>query len=214
MTKINSVAILGGSFDPPHLGHLQLARAALKELKVNKVSLLPCYEHAFGKKLTKAEHRLKMLELLIENEKNMDIDDCEIRRQGVSHTLTTLKAIQKQNPEQKIYYIIGHDVLLTLNRWPNWEQLFNYCSIAVFSRKGYQQSYNNDWLQKLIKEKNDNEKQETKTNNEGKILFINSEIDEISATNIRAKLKAKDTPSPLEIPDNIINYTKQHLIYI
>lgn len=215
MKSIKMLGYLGGSFDPPHCGHLQLAQHAVFALGLDKVYFLPCNQHAFNKSLSAAEHRLKMLELLIDAHKQLAIDRRETERAGISYTLQTLKAIKQQAPgnQASIVFIIGYDVLLTLNQWDHWQELFNYCHLGVFRRSGYRQATLPDWLVQLLKRRAVQQPEQLRLSPHGKIFTFNAHIDDISATKIRQVLQQQQTPAADSIPANIVEYARSMQLY-
>ncbi|MFT6267234.1 MAG: nicotinate (nicotinamide) nucleotide adenylyltransferase [Alphaproteobacteria bacterium] len=127
-------ALFGGTFDPPHLGHLLPLQEIADIAGLSTVSLLPANVPVFKKSVTHAKHRIAMTRLLCELDPRFSIDLTEFSRESVSYTIDTLMQIKQQNPKQPIVFIIGLDSLLTLHLWERWRQLFEYCHIIVMQR--------------------------------------------------------------------------------
>jgi nicotinate-nucleotide adenylyltransferase len=215
MQPVNMLGYLGGSFDPPHAGHLQLAQHALTALKLDKVFLLPCYQHAFNKSLSGIEHRLNMLKLLIADQDKIAIDLREAKQPGISYTLNTLQKIKQDSPgdHATIVFMIGYDVLLSLNQWERWQELFNYCHLGVFQRRGYNEQPLPAWLQQLLQKRETQHPQQLQESTHGKIFIFKQHIDAISATHIRHQLMQHQSPKPNHIPASIVQYALQHKLY-
>ncbi len=133
------IGIFGGSFDPPHKGHIAIARKAMNQLKLNQIYFIPAYlpPHKLGNSSTLAYHRLKMLKLSIKGIKNFYVSDIEIKRRGVSYTVDTLKLFKKRFPESDLFLLIGMDNLAQFKSWKSPETILQLSKIAVYKRKGY-----------------------------------------------------------------------------
>ena len=130
------VGLLGGSFDPIHFGHLQLARDALKELPLEEVRFLPAAQPWQKGHLTAAEHRAKMVQLAIADDPRLALDMREIERGGVTYTIDTLHALRSQLPDRSLVLIMGSDQFARLDSWRHWQQIANLAHIAVATRAG------------------------------------------------------------------------------
>ncbi len=132
------VAILGGSFNPPHICHLLLMHYVLTTSPMDQIWCLPCYKHAFGKKLLPFHHRLEMCSLAIESfrEDRVKVLPLERDRQGTSWTIETVLYVKKLYPELDLTWIIGSDVLPELDQWKGFERLQSLVSFFVVPRAG------------------------------------------------------------------------------
>lgn len=127
------VAILGGSFDPPHLGHILIARQVKELLPVDQVWLMPCFNHTFQKELSPSSDRLAMTKFL--EEKNIVVSDFEITIKSLGITIETLRALSKKHPNDKFSWIIGSDQLEAFHKWEEWETLIREFSFIIFPRE-------------------------------------------------------------------------------
>lgn len=133
------IGILGGTFDPPHLGHLLIAEAARVALELESVLFLPAGEPWLkaGRRITPARHRLRMLELAIADNPHFGRCDCEVRRDGPSYTVDTLEQLSRDlPPDSELYFIVGSDVLPEFHLWKEPEQILELCCLAVVERPG------------------------------------------------------------------------------
>lgn len=134
------IGILGGTFDPPHIGHLRLAEEAHKRLGLDKVIFVPAFipPHKGKRKITPPSIRLKMAAALIEGEEDFELSDIEIRRREVSYTVDTLREFRSKYPEgTEFYFITGADSLEILTGWKDWKTLLELCHFVVANRPGF-----------------------------------------------------------------------------
>lgn len=127
-----NIAILGGSFDPPHNGHLSIAQQILRLTDTQQVWLMPCYYHPFAKTLTPFQHRLMMAKFLVSD--RIQVSDFEIQKRGTSYTIDTLNGLAAQHPHHKLSWIIGDDQISSFQKWKNWEEIVTKYTIIVVPR--------------------------------------------------------------------------------
>ena len=139
------VGLFGGSFDPVHVAHLALARAALEALELDELRWIPA-GRAWQKSrpLTDAVHRVAMLRLAIAGEPRFVLDPIEIDRPGPSYTLDTVRALAAARPLTKWFLIIGHDQYAGLHTWSGWQQLLGLVTLAVANRPGQTRQVHDD----------------------------------------------------------------------
>jgi nicotinate-nucleotide adenylyltransferase len=131
------IAILGGSFNPPHTGHLYLADTALARLGYHRIILVPAFQSPFklGSETASPKDRLDMLAASITGDPRLAVDDCEIRREGVSYTIDTIADIcRRYRPEGKPGLILGDDLAETFHNWRSAGALAEQTSIIVARR--------------------------------------------------------------------------------
>ena len=132
------IGILGGSFDPPHFGHILIAQQVLEFTDVDQVWLMPNYtttthHEVFQKDMSSPEDRLAMAKFL-ETEK-IKISDFEINNNKKSLTITTLQTLRKMHPEHTFYWITGSDKLQTFHLWDEWENIISDFHLIIFPRE-------------------------------------------------------------------------------
>ena len=115
-TETNKIGLFGGTFDPPHMGHLEVAKCVLRSKQIDAVWLLPCWKHAFGKDPTSFYHRASMCYLLIRNEPNIYVCTDEAKIQS-TYSIDILKIIQDTNPNKSFRLILGIDNYCRMNEW-------------------------------------------------------------------------------------------------
>ena len=127
------IGILGGSFDPPHLGHILIARQVREKLGLDKIWLMPVYHHPLEKKLTPAHHRLAMAKLLETDD--IIVSDFEITQNQSSYTVDTLKKLQTLYPDDTFYWILGSDQLEKFTQYKDWQELVANYNLVIFPRE-------------------------------------------------------------------------------
>jgi nicotinate-nucleotide adenylyltransferase len=131
----NSVGILGGSFDPPHVGHLAMARAAKDTLGLDKVLLMPAPRppHKEAEDLSSWEDRLKMVELACDGVDGVEVSRHELKTLGSSYTADMLQKYRELSHDE-LYFIMGADSLRDLPGWHNPEKIVEMVTLVVFPR--------------------------------------------------------------------------------
>lgn len=196
-------AIFGGTFDPIHNGHLNIAYEALDKLQLDEIIFMPTGDdppHKSSKKITNSILRSEMVFMAIRGEKKFSMSYYETRQTGISYTYKTLRNFKENEPKVKWYFITGADCLFHIESWNNIEELFKLCNIVVFNRLGYPQG-------ELIKRK---KYIEEKYNTE--VIMFNSPFLEISSTNIRQKVLENKVVSYL-LPSGVDKTIKELGLY-
>lgn len=138
MISLRKIGLFGGSFDPIHHGHLILAREALESLGLDRVIFIPAgvSPHKLGRPPAPAELRGRMVAAAVDGEDRLGWDDCEIRREGPSFAIDTVRAMLERFPGAEISYFIGEDNLPALHTWKEIGELRRLVRFVVFSRGG------------------------------------------------------------------------------
>lgn len=134
------IALLGGTFDPFHKGHLTLAQALCASLDVEQVRLILCARPAFKTQVaTSPWHRLRMLRLIENDYSWLKVDDIGYYRAGTSYMYHRLVTLRTLFPNTPFYYAIGADQFAHFYKWYNWKNILQYAHLVVVSRLGYPQ---------------------------------------------------------------------------
>ncbi len=128
------LAILGGTFDPIHLGHIKMAEIALEELNTDKIIMLPSGDPPHKHETTSAYHRCNMVKIACRNNKRLVLSKREIERGGLSYTLDTLLEIKSESPSEHIVLIVGSDSIHSFESWHEPSKIASLCSMAVVLR--------------------------------------------------------------------------------
>lgn len=132
------IGLMGGSFDPVHLGHTGVAGAVARALGLERVLLVPAAQAPLRASPVRASdaHRLAMLRLAIASDELLDVSEIELRRGGVSYTVDTLRALRAERPGDDFVWILGEDQLARLPQWAEPEALAASTEFAVYGRPG------------------------------------------------------------------------------
>jgi len=134
------LGVLGGTFDPIHVGHLILAETARQQLNLDKVRFIPAGDpwRKTRTDISPAQVRLNMTWLATEGNEHFEVDDCEVRRDGPSYTSVTLKEIRATlQPADELFFLAGEDSLADLPNWREPEAIFEAAYFVVAQREGY-----------------------------------------------------------------------------
>ena len=173
------IGIYGGTFNPPHVGHVRGVQYALSALNLDEVLVIPACEspeQKVAKISISPQQRLDMLHLAMGKSPGVRILDMELRRGGISYTADTLQQIREQYPEEELVLLLGADKFLTITDWYRGEEILQNASLAVISRGKYPKA------QEIQAQK---EKVESRG---GKVTLLDNPITEISSTDIRRLL--------------------------
>ncbi len=192
---MKNVGVLGGTFDPVHIGHLILARFVKERMNLSEIWFLPANYHIFKekKRIEASEHRLNMLKLAIENAPEFKCSDAEIRSEKISYTYNTLTELHRQYPENRFFFILGEDNIPGLVKWKNYKRLLTEFGLLVMHRG-----------EKPVKGPNEIEEQLTR---------IKTPLIQISSTEIRERVKAHQSIDWL-VPDKVKKYIEQNKLYL
>lgn len=130
-------AILGGTFDPVHNGHLISAQELARSMDYSRITLMPCGEAYHKDGASRSEHRLNMLKIAVQDIDSLGIDDREVLRPGATYTVDTLTELRHElGPDAHLVWVMGTDAALSLDKWHQWQQIFALANVIVISRAG------------------------------------------------------------------------------
>lgn len=212
MAKYKTIGILGGTFDPIHFGHLNIAKFCQQEFNLDEVIFIPC--HVPSHRPTpqaNIEQRLEMLQLAISNETTFSYNDFEMQSSAESYSFNTLKYLRNKYPEHSICFILGMDSFENFNTWQNYSEILNLCNLIIVNRPGYKLPETN-WSKQLLEQHLcDDHNQATEFHN-GKAFSVKVTPQHISATQIRNQLK-QQSGDIINVPDEVKNYMDKHNLY-
>lgn len=191
------IGVYGGSFDPPHLAHLALARMARDALALDELRLLPAGQpwQKAGRLQAGAAQREAMLRLLVAGEPQLVVDPRELRRPGASYTIDSLRELAREHADAELFLVIGADQFETLDTWREADAILGLARLAVAPRDGQRPRPPQAWAGRAIAWRE-----------------IPLPPIDISATEIRRRVAAGDTIAPL-VGDAVAGYIDQHQLY-
>ncbi len=198
----NKIGLLGGTFNPIHNGHIDMAYIALYEFSLGEVVFLPLGTppHKQKEYIAPRNHRLEMINLAIENEKRFSVNPVELCRKGFTYTVDTLEFLAKKNPNAKYYFIIGADTLFELCNWRNFKRVIQLTSFICIMRPGLDEEGVKQYAGMI------NEKY-------GEKIFIAKDMGpNISSSKIR-KMAADNKLKDSFLPKKVADYLLQNQIY-
>lgn len=133
------VGIMGGTFNPPHIGHLIVAEQVCEALELDSIHFMPTFKpgHASGKETIDANYRVDMVDLAIEDNPHFALDLTEVNRAGTTYTIDTIKELKEANPETEYFFIIGGDMVQDLANWKAIDELVSLVHFVGVNRPGY-----------------------------------------------------------------------------
>ena len=134
------IGVFGGTFNPPHNGHVRLAKAAADELKLDKLLVIPsCIPpHKIAAKLADGQERLEMCRLAFGCDPRFEVSPMELERGSRSYTVETLRELKALYPDSKLYFIVGSDMLESFDKWYLWQEILSLSVLCAASREeGY-----------------------------------------------------------------------------
>jgi len=187
---MKKVGILGGTFDPPHYGHLLIANEVLSALKLDQIWFMPNHEPPHKKKPESVcdEDRLHMLELAIAGNEAFTIQPIELERKGPSYTVDTMKILKMEYPEHQFFFIIGADMIEYLPKWHDIDILLELVQFVGVKRPSYshQTAY--------------------------PVLYVDVPAIDVSSSMIRDRVK-NDKSVRYLLPDPVIDYIEEQHLY-
>ena len=206
------LGILGGMFDPVHVGHVKIALAAKEFLNLDQVRLIPCnLPNHREQAICSPQQRLDMLRLATGDYPFLVIDDQELRREGKSYTVDTLSALQESFPNATLYFLLGMDAFASLPSWHRWRSLFDYCHFIVIRRPGFSETPPTAWLPE-IQARLVQDKSELATGQSGQVLVMDGLAQPLSSSLVREKLRRGDSVRDFLTPA-VADYLVQHQLY-
>ncbi|MBI5473766.1 MAG: nicotinate-nucleotide adenylyltransferase [Ignavibacteriae bacterium] len=134
------LGILGGSFNPPHIGHLIVSSHISAELKLDRIVFVPTSvaPHKVNNHTASPDHRLAMLKLAVQGNPHFDVSDVELRRGGVSYSVDTLRLMKNAGHDDELFLLIGMDNLIDFHTWKSPEEILQLATVIVMTRPGFQ----------------------------------------------------------------------------
>ena len=197
------IGILGGTFDPIHLGHLMVAEEARVSLNLDQVIFIPAGRPWFKSQqhVTDVKHRLAMVKCATASNPYFSVSEIETTRSGPTYTVETLRELrEKYSPEDQLFFIIGLDSLREVDRWQHPEQLFEMATLVGVSRPGHE-DFDPASLDAIAPGASDN------------VVMLDGPLVEISATDLRHRV-ATGVSIRYRVPESVEAYIREHGLYL
>ncbi len=196
------IGVLGGSFDPIHLGHRSLGCAAVREVGLDKLIVMPTHIQPFkqNKKVAQDKHRIAMVKLAFDGCQQVEVSDYEIKKGDISYTYETMSHLKSLYPDDDLYFIMGADSFINVDKWYKGEDLLSEFGFIVSSRPGYPEKeldakirfYREDYGTRIIR--------------------LKAKMPDISSTEIRETAIQGDPITHL-VPTKVDNYITRNRLY-
>ena len=196
------VGVLGGTFDPIHIGHLVAAEEVRAQLGLDRVVFVPAGlpPHKLTDDVSQVDHRLAMVKLAIASNPYFTVSRVDIDRFGPCYTVDTIELLRDEwgSPDVELYFIMGSDSLADILTWRKPERLIRLCRLAVMERPGYRVDM--DELERLL------------PGITSRVHFINSPQLDISSTDIQRRVR-EGLPIKYQVPEAVEDYICEHELY-
>jgi len=209
--RANRIGLLGGTFDPIHVGHVALASAAQAAFGFDEISFLPtAISWQKGETSTAAQHRMEMVRQAIAGNPGFVLDDREIRRGGNTYTVDTLSELRSElGPEAVLVLLLGSDQLRNLSTWRRYRDLLSLAHIAVTRREQISLARLPEPVEALVAE---HARDTLPSAPSGAIVFFGMPFVPVSATRLREQLLDGERPRTV-LPSGILDYIEHHQLY-
>jgi nicotinate-nucleotide adenylyltransferase len=197
MVEKIKIGLFGGSFDPIHNGHLQLANWTKSKLALNRIIFIPAAipPHKQNLILTDSKHRYRMIQIAIENYSDFEVSNIELKRSGISYTIDTIFYFKKKFELSKdnLVLIIGADSLIDFPNWKDPAKIIKNCQIVVLQRSEVNMNRANPGYLRQV-------------------MMLQSPLIDISATDIRHRVKQGESIAQF-VPPAVEQYISKHSLY-
>lgn len=212
-TGKSGVAIMGGTFDPIHNGHLRTAVEVLDRYQYSELRLIPCFQPVHkGQPSVSPQQRLEMAKLAISGDSRLRMDSREMDREGPSYSVDTLRDIRSEiGPNESLIMVLGMDSFLSLPTWQNWQELIQYSHLLVVSRPGWEPDLISE-LSAFCENYRAASSHELQCAPSGRVWFETLTPLGISSSMIRALARKNESIAYL-LPEPVQKYIEQHQLY-
>lgn len=206
------IAIFGGTFDPIHLGHLNMAHHCVEQLKLTQLYFMPNRQPAHkNSSQVSNTHKLAMLNLAIEHTPYFALDTRELSRQGASYTVLSLQELRKQHPAEPLLFLMGMDSFNQFDTWHQWQTITQLCHLLVY-RRPHEPLAPSKQLQHWLNHAKCEQAKALSDTPAGKVYFLHGEQSAVSSSLVRHTLLAGGDTSDY-LPTSVRTYIAQHQLY-
>lgn len=196
-----NIGIFGGTFNPVHKGHVSALKKILSAVSLDRVLVLPdrIPPHKSAEGLVSGSDRLEMCRIAFSNVENTEVSDWELKNEGKSYSVITLRHFHEAFPEDKLYFIMGSDMLASFESWYRYEEILTLCSLICVSRSQEDTDRLEGYADKL-------------RSKGGEVIIVPVEPFEISSSQIRDMLK-KNLDCTCYLDENVVQYIMAKNLY-
>lgn len=210
---MQSIGILGGTFDPIHFGHLRIALEFYQQLSLDEVRFIPCQKPVLAKfAQTTWQQRLAMLQLALHDQPAFVIDERELQRKTPSYTVETLISLRTEFSHSSLYLLLGSDTLPTLDQWYRWQELIHYAHLIIAQRPNSPSLPPNSPITQYLQQYTTHDLHQLANTTHGYVYSLPVTALDISATAIRQQVSSGQNPRYL-LPDAVLDYIRQEKLY-
>lgn len=204
---MKTIGVLGGTFDPVHLGHISLAQQAQQSLNLGQIQFLPCSVPVHrNQPLAGAEHRLLMLQQAIDGHKNWLVNTVELDRDGPSYMVDSLRLMRKGLANDSLVLLLGVDAFNAFHRWKSPEEILTLAHLVVCRRPGVNVDTS------IFSSRQTDDPALIQNRAGGHILFLDINENHCSSTGVRQALLQNDPVADCLSP-KVLEYIHQHQLY-
>ncbi len=203
------VGLFGGSFDPIHLGHVAAARAARRELALERVLFMPTAQppHKLVRHFAPDLARYAMVELALLDEPELRVSAVELTPGRAAYAIETLERFRSEAPNDEQVLLIGADSLATFDGWRRWEEILATCELGVFARPGY------DWPAIAPALASPLGQAIAQASSQSRLRWVDSTAHPASASEIRRALAAGEAPAPGWLDPRVLAFATKYDLY-
>lgn len=210
------LGVLGGTFDPPHYGHLRAAEVVREAFRLDVVLFVPSKSppHKASPEVTEARHRLRMVELSVESEPFFDVSRVEVDREGPSYTIDTLAELSVRYPESSLFFIAGTDAFIEIPTWHQWRDLVSRHSFVVHRRPGFPLEEARALVSRELETPAVEESaiESHLGSNRPRVFLLDRDMLDVSSTGIRSSVREGKSIRFL-VPDPVEAYIRENRLY-
>ncbi|MEC3605932.1 nicotinate-nucleotide adenylyltransferase [Bacillus glycinifermentans] len=187
---MKKIGVFGGTFDPPHNGHLLMANEVLYKMDLDEIWFMPNQipPHKQENSFSESHHRVEMLKIAISGKERFKLETIELERNGPSYTFDTIRLLKERYPDNQFYFIIGADMVEYLPKWSNIDKLVGEIQFVGVKRPGFQ------------------------IDTPYPLVFVDVPEFEVSSSLLRERIK-KHQPTDYLLPDEVKVYVKENRLY-
>ncbi len=215
------IAFYGGSFDPVHRGHLAIAHALLAQFKLDEFVFVPAFHapHKLRKQPTSAYDRYAMLCLVTQKETKLSVSKMELEMPERPYSVETLTRLNTEHLDDEMFFVMGADSWMEITTWREWEKVLSLTNHIVVTRPGVEISFSHvtDDIKRRIVDRRDPIDAKTQSSkdamNDNHIFITNLVNIDVSATDIRRRIRENELSWHKDVPADVANYIEKYQIY-